>query len=86
MCLAAGRRRHLEAKQLHQVGRRQRIIFHDLAVGETLVGQDSGQDLLPGGRVWRRDCAAVSAALALPWSNGPVAGQVNRLKRIASPG
>jgi transposase len=30
----------------------------------------------------RRDYAAVSAALALPWSNGQTEGQVNRLKLI----
>lgn len=30
----------------------------------------------------RQDQAAVEAALALPWSNGPVEGQVNRLKVI----
>jgi len=29
-----------------------------------------------------RDGAAVRAALRLPWSNGQVEGQVNRLKRI----
>jgi transposase len=30
----------------------------------------------------RRDEDAVRAALSLPWSNGPVEGQVNRLKVI----
>lgn len=30
----------------------------------------------------REDEAAVSAALTEPWSNGPVEGQVNRLKLI----
>ena len=30
----------------------------------------------------RRDEAAVRAALTLPWSNGQVEGQVNRLKTI----
>jgi transposase len=30
----------------------------------------------------RRDLAAVRAALALPWSTGPVEGQVNRLKLL----
>ena len=30
----------------------------------------------------RQDQAAVAAALTEPWSNGPVEGQVNRLKAI----
>ena len=30
----------------------------------------------------RQDYAAVQAALSLPWSNGPVEGQINRLKMI----
>jgi len=30
----------------------------------------------------RQDEAAVGAALTTPWSNGPVEGQVNRLKVI----
>ena len=30
----------------------------------------------------RRDESAVNAAMTLPWSNGPVEGQVNRLKTI----
>jgi transposase len=30
----------------------------------------------------RRDYAAVNAALTLPWSNGQVEGQVNRLKLL----
>jgi transposase len=30
----------------------------------------------------RKDKAAVFAGLTLPWSNGPVEGQVNRLKLI----
>jgi len=30
----------------------------------------------------REDLAAVGAAIALPWSNGPVEGQINRLKLI----
>ena len=30
----------------------------------------------------RDDCAAVKAGLTLPWSNGPVEGQINRLKMI----
>ena len=29
-----------------------------------------------------RDRAAVEAALSLPWSTGPVEGQINRLKMI----
>jgi transposase len=30
----------------------------------------------------RTDSAAVQAALSTPWSNGPVEGQVNRLKCV----
>jgi len=30
----------------------------------------------------RRDWDAVVAAFTLPWSNGPVEGQINRLKLI----
>ena len=30
----------------------------------------------------RQDYAAVQAALSVPWSNGPVEGQINRLKMI----
>jgi len=30
----------------------------------------------------RRDCAAVAAALEFPFSQGPVEGQVNRIKSI----
>jgi transposase len=30
----------------------------------------------------RQDEAAVAAAMSEPWSNGPVEGQVNRLKTI----
>jgi transposase len=30
----------------------------------------------------RQDAAAVQAAMTEPWSNGPVEGQVNRLKMI----
>jgi len=34
----------------------------------------------------RRDSAAVHAALRLPWSTGPVEGQINRLKLIKRSG
>jgi transposase len=30
----------------------------------------------------RADLAAVQAAVTLPWSQGPIAGQINRLKRL----
>jgi transposase len=30
----------------------------------------------------RDDCAAVKAGLSLPWSTGPVEGQINRLKML----
>jgi transposase len=30
----------------------------------------------------REDLAAITAGLTLPWSNGPVEGHVNRLKRL----
>jgi transposase len=30
----------------------------------------------------RADLAAVQAAVTLPWSQGPIAGQMNRLKRL----
>ena len=36
--------------------------------------------------VLQRDAAAVHAALSLPWSNGPVEGQINRLKLIKRSG
>lgn len=36
--------------------------------------------------VLQRDAAAVSAALTLPWSTGPVEGQINRLKLIKRSG
>jgi transposase len=31
---------------------------------------------------FRRDYAAIKAGIALPWSTGPVEGQINRLKMI----
>jgi transposase len=34
----------------------------------------------------REDLAAVKAGLTLPWSNGPVEGQVNRLKLLKRQG
>ena len=41
-------------------------------------------DAGPGGFVAgsRRDRAAVGAAVAEPWSNGPVEGHINRLQLI----
>jgi transposase len=36
--------------------------------------------------VLQREAAAVKAALRLPWSTGPVAGQINRLKLIKRSG
>ena len=46
--------------------------------------QESGlsRELRSFGNVVRSDCAAVSAALTLPWSNRQVEGQGNRLKLI----
>jgi transposase len=34
----------------------------------------------------REDLTAVTAGLTLPWSNGPVEGQVNRLKLLKRQG
>ena len=31
---------------------------------------------------WREDDAAVKAGVRLPWSQGPIAGQINRLNRL----
>jgi len=45
----------------------------DAAKGSALAG-------LAGGLT--RDLAAVRAALSLPWSTGPVEGQISRLKMI----
>ena len=46
--------------------------------------QESGvpRELRSFGDVVKSDYAAVRAALTLPWSNGQVEGQVNRLKLI----
>jgi transposase len=33
-------------------------------------------------RTLRQDLAAVDAAVTEPWSNGPVEGQINRLKTL----
>jgi transposase len=30
----------------------------------------------------RKDCAAVMAGVTLPWSQGPIEGQINRLKML----
>jgi hypothetical protein len=35
---------------------------------------------------WREDLAAVTAGLTLPWSNGPVEGQITRLKLLKRQG
>jgi transposase len=34
------------------------------------------------GRTLRRDLRAVERAMTAPWSNGPLEGQINRLKMI----
>jgi transposase len=34
------------------------------------------------GRTLRRDLRAVELAMTAPWSNGPLEGQINRLKMI----
>jgi transposase len=31
---------------------------------------------------WREDYAAVKAGVTLPWSQGPIEGQINRLKML----
>jgi transposase len=45
-------------------------------------GEDAPADLRSFARGLTHDQAAVIAALTLPWNNGQVEGQVNRLKLI----
>jgi transposase len=48
---------------------------------------DSGLDALARfARGLRKDLAAVTAGLTLPWSNGPVEGQITRLKLLKRQG
>jgi transposase len=48
---------------------------------------DSGLDALARfARGLREDLAAVTAGLTLPWSNGPVEGQITRLKLLKRQG
>src|SRR5687767_9285793 len=48
---------------------------------------DSGLDALARfARGFRKDLAAVTAGLTLPWSNGPVEGQITRVKLLKRQG
>jgi len=62
--LDAGRRRHQSGKLLRQIWRLDRVIFHDLAIGQTVVGQASAIDLLPSGR---RLCSDLSTRSCDPF-------------------
>jgi transposase len=55
-------------------------------LGDWLERAEAVPRLRPFARGLRRDEAAVRAALSLPWSNGQVEGQVNRLKLIKRAG
>ena len=49
----------------------------------TTAATDSGIDaLVRFPRGLQEDLAAVTAGLTLPWGNGPVEGQITRLKRL----
>jgi hypothetical protein len=56
----------LDAKLVHQIFIRERIIFHDPAIGETVVGQASGRDLLPGALVGHLQ-GETSYHRSVPW-------------------
>ena len=62
--------------------------FHDMLVGrkanelDQWLAQALGSAIASFARGLRRDIDAVRAALALPWSTGPVEGKINKLKLI----
>jgi transposase len=64
----------------------QAIVRHrqveELASWVAVAQASAVPELMSLARGVRRDFAAVRAALELPWSTGPVEGQVNRLKLV----
>jgi transposase len=82
--------RRLQAWRLKQRGWPQRQIAEALGVSEAAVsqwvtrGRDGGPHALrhcPAAGAPRR-LAAVQAAVMRPWSQGPIEGQINRLKML----
>jgi transposase len=58
----------------------------DLEAWRTLVAQSGIAPLARFAEGLQEDLAAIQAGLTLPWSNGPVEGQINRLKLLKRQG
>jgi transposase len=58
----------------------------DLAAWITAATDSGLEELARFARGLQKDLAAVTAGLTLPWSNGPVEGQVTRLKLLKRQG